>query len=239
MTIANLRKEREKENDFKDMVECSSAHPSPKATVKVGGIVVAVTNELILVSYIHSNDCLFSVDDANLGDDDLDYLKIILNPFSATVLIVGSEGLEASVHSWITYLSLESWPRLYSRQLSPLVHVVDVVGVGEGVAPNCHLRRCLLQRLGCGFQGGLRPGVVSVFLCFALFDPFSDPPGEEVVPEVHEVLLFVALALSLQTYFTMVDNFQEKIRFVRDCQRSSKDTCNQARMLCVEFQQPR
>ena len=42
--------------DFKDMDECSSAHPSPKATVKVGGIVVAVTNELILESYIHSND---------------------------------------------------------------------------------------------------------------------------------------------------------------------------------------
>ena len=166
-----------------------------------------------------------------------------MNPFSATVLIVGSEGLEASVHSWITYLSLESWPRLYSRQLSPLVHVVDVVGVGEGVAPNCHLRRCLLQRLGCGFQGGLRPGIVSVFrnreLCFALFDPFSVPPGEEVVPEEHEVLLLVALALSLQTYFTMVDNFQESIRFFRDCLRSSKDTCNQARMLCVEFQQPR
>ena len=127
-----------------------------------------------------------------------------MNPFSATVLIVGSEGLEASVHSWITYLSLESWPRLYSRQLSPLVHVVDVVGVGEGVAPNCHLRRCLLQRLGCGFQGGLRPGVVSVFLCFALFDPFSVPPGEEVVPEVHEVLLLVALALSLQTQWLTI-----------------------------------
>ena len=56
MTIAHLRKEREKEIDFKDMVECSSAHPCPKATVKVGGIVVAVTNELILESYIHSND---------------------------------------------------------------------------------------------------------------------------------------------------------------------------------------
>ena len=42
--------------DFKDMVECSSTHPSSKATVKVGGIVVAVTNELILESYIHSND---------------------------------------------------------------------------------------------------------------------------------------------------------------------------------------
>ena len=189
------------------MVECSSAHPSPKATVKVGGIVVAVTNEftrfdLILEShltYIHSNDWHFSVDDVNLCDDDLDYLKIILNPVSATVLIVGSEGLEASVHSWITYLSLESWPGLYSRQLAPLVHVVDVVRVGEGVAPNCHLRRPLLQRLGCGFQWGLRPGIVSVFLCFALFDPFSVPPGEEVVPEVHEVLLLVALALSLQT----------------------------------------
>ena len=43
--------------DFKDMVECSSAHPSPKATVKVGGIVVAVTNEftrfdLILESHL-------------------------------------------------------------------------------------------------------------------------------------------------------------------------------------------
>ena len=97
-------------------------------------------------------------------------------------------------------MSLESWPGLYSRQLSPLVHVVDVVGVGEGVAPDGHLRRRLLQRLGCGFQGGLRPGIVSVFLCFALFDPFSVSPGEEVVPEVHEVLLLVALALSLQTY---------------------------------------
>ena len=133
-----------------------------------------------------------------------------MNPFSATVLIVGSDGLEASVHSWITYLSLESWPGLYSRQLAPLVHVVDVVRVGEGVAPDDHLRRRLLQRLGCGFQGGLRPGIVSVFLCFALFVPFSVPPGEEVVPEVHEVLLLVALALSLQTYFTMVDKFQEK-----------------------------
>ena len=161
------------------MVECSSAHPSPKATVKVGGIVVAVTNEftrfdLILEShltYIHSNYWHFSVDDVNLCDDDLDYLKIILNPFSATVLIVGSEGLEASVHSWITYLSLESWPGLYSRPLSPLVHVLDVFGVGEGVAPDGHLRRRLLQRLGCGFQWGLRPGVVSVFLCFAPFDP--------------------------------------------------------------------
>ena len=56
VTIAHLRKEREKEIDFKHMVECSSAHPCPKATVKVGGIVVAVTNELILESYIHSND---------------------------------------------------------------------------------------------------------------------------------------------------------------------------------------
>ena len=63
VTIADLRKEREKENatcstiDFKDMVECSSAHPSPKATVKVGGIVVAVINEftrfdLILESHL-------------------------------------------------------------------------------------------------------------------------------------------------------------------------------------------
>ena len=34
-------------------------------------------------------------------------LKIILKPFSATVLMVRSEGLEASVHSWIAYLSLE------------------------------------------------------------------------------------------------------------------------------------
>ena len=50
---------------------------------------------------------------------------------------------------------------------------------------------------------------MSVFLCFALFDPFSVPPGEEVVPEVHEVLLLVALALSLQTYFTMVDNVEQ------------------------------
>ena len=43
--------------DFKDMVECSSAHPSPKATVKVGGVVVAVTNgftrfDLILESHL-------------------------------------------------------------------------------------------------------------------------------------------------------------------------------------------
>ena len=34
-------------------------------------------------------------------------LKIILKPFSATVLMVRSEGLEASVHSWIVYLSLK------------------------------------------------------------------------------------------------------------------------------------
>ena len=79
-------------------------------------------------------------------------------------------------------------------------------------------------------------------VCFSVLRfsyPISVLPGEEVVPEVHEVLFLVALALSLQTYFTMVDNFQEKITIVRNCQRSSKDTCNQARMLCVEFQQPR
>ena len=50
-----------------------------------------------------------------------------------------------------------------------LVHEVNVVRVGKLVAPDCHLRRGLLQRLGSIFHWETRS-------C------------EEVIPEIHEVL---------------------------------------------------
>ena len=60
-----------------------------------------------------------------------------------------------------------------------LVHEMNVVRMCQLVAPDRHLRRGLLQGPGCSFHG-------------------QTGSGEEVVPEVHEVLLLVTLALCLQ-----------------------------------------
>ena len=60
-----------------------------------------------------------------------------------------------------------------------LVHEMNVVRMCQLVAPDRHLRWVLLQRLSSIFHRELSS-------------------GEEVVPEEHEVLLLVALALRLQ-----------------------------------------
>ena len=60
-----------------------------------------------------------------------------------------------------------------------LVHEVNVVWMRQLVAPDRHLRRGLFQGTRCSFHG-------------------LAGSGEEVVPEVHEVLLLVPLALRLQ-----------------------------------------
>ena len=60
-----------------------------------------------------------------------------------------------------------------------LVHEMNVVRMCQLVAPDGHLRRGLFQGTRCSFHG-------------------LAGSGEEVVPEVHEVLLLVTLALPLQ-----------------------------------------